>query len=128
MEYPTRRGIAIPSSELGLPETRLDLDRPHTTNNHHMAWTRRKCGEFLITQTLRDLEGLQEQLPIDVHAYLHKIYDPPKFPTVEEAMTRVMQAYDNDEMLQVKADKGYELRPITDDLIGLLSKEYTELR
>ena len=128
MEYPTRNGISIPSSELGLPATRLDLERPFTTNNHHRQWSARSMGRFLITKTLRDLEGLQEKLPIDVHTYLHKIYEPPKFPTIDEAMERVMQAYDSGEQLQIKADIGYELRPITDDLVNKLNREYTELR
>lgn len=128
MEYPTRNGISIPSSELQLPETRLDLSQEFTTNNHHMEWSRRKMGLFLITQTLRDLEGLQEQMPIDVHTYLHKIYEPPRFPTVEEAMSRVEEAYLNSEVLRVKANKGYVTHPITDIHWKQILLEYNRVK
>ena len=128
MEYPTRRGISIPSSELDLPETRLDLRRQHTTNNHHMEWSRRSMGRFLITQTLRDLEGLQEVLPLDVHTLLHKRYEPPRFPTVDEAMDRVIEAYDNAEQMKVKAGNKYVLQPITDIHYKQIIMEYNRLK
>lgn len=128
MEYPTRKGISIPSSELELPETRLDLSKEFTTNNHHMEWSRRLMGKFLITQTLRDLKSMQEEMPIDVHSYLHKIYEPPRFPTVEEAMARVEEAYLFGEKMNVKANRGYVEHPITDVHWKQIQLEYNRVK
>lgn len=128
MEYPTRNGISIPSSELDLPETRLDLSQGFTENTHHLEFTRRSMGRLLITQTLRDLSGLQEIQPLDVHAYLHKAYEPPKFPTLRQAMGRLMIARDTGEKLRIKADVGYEEDDITDDLWKRLNSEYHSLK
>lgn len=128
MEYPTRGGISIPSSELELPETRLDLSQNFTTNNHHMEWSRRNMGRFLITQTLRDLTLMQEELPIDVHAYLHKIYEPPQFPTIKQAMSRVVLARARGETLNLKADVGYHEHEISNVHWKQIELEYNRLK
>lgn len=128
MEYPTRFGISIPSSELELPTTRLDLSQEYTTNNHHMEWSRRNMGQFLITQTLRDLHLMQEELPIDVHSYLHKIYEPPQFPTIKQAMTRVVLAMERGEQLNLKADIGYRLHDISEVHKKQIHLEYNRLK
>ena len=101
MEYPTRNGISIPTHELELPESKLDLRRPESFNTHHREWSRRSMGRFSITRTLRDLTRLQDILPKDVHQELHRLYTPPELPTIRQAMAEVMDAYDNDETVRV---------------------------
>ena len=99
MEWPTRNGISLPTAEVGLPDSGLDPTKPESFNNHHYEWTARKMGQFLITQTLRDLEGLQEDIPRDLHLWLHQNYEPPKFPTIKQALARVVMGYQTGEML-----------------------------
>lgn len=128
MEYPTRNGIAVPVSELALPSTRLDLSQEYTTNNHHLEFSRRNMGRFLITQTLRDLQLMQEQMPVDVHAYLHKIYEPPEFPSIKQAMSRVILAIERGEQLNLKADRGYSLHDISEVHKKQIHLEYNRLK
>lgn len=130
MRYPTREGISIPITELELPPSELDLSIPHNFNNHHHEWTRRRMGDFAITQTLRDLERHQSVMPRDVHDWLHRAYDPPVFPTVEQAMREVMDAYDNNELLKVylPEEGRYVFHPISSIHIKTLEAEYNALR
>lgn len=126
MEMPTRNGISVPLHELELPETRLDINRPENLNNHHNEWQRRDMGRFAITQTLRDLTRHQFLLPKDVHQDLHRLYEPPKFPTLQQALDEVEEAYQSQETLQVYLidQKRYEQFPISDNLMQKLHKEY----
>lgn len=128
MEYPTRNGISVPLSELSLPPSRLDLERPENFNNHHNEWERRAMGRFCITQTLRDLERHQYILPKDTHRYIHGVYSPPKFPTLEQAMAEVDAAYQNGEMMRVYLidQKRYVQHPISAIHMKTLEAEYNQ--
>lgn len=124
--YPTKNGIAIPTSEVRLPETRLDLSLPESTNNHHTAWTRRAMSRFLLTQTFRDLESMQEELPYDVHVELHRTYDPPEFPTPRQVMARVSMAYDTLEQMKIydATQRRYVFNPISSVHMKQMEMEY----
>lgn len=120
----------MPVTELGLPESNLDLELPQNFNNHHNAWTRRRMGEFAITQTFRDLARHQFLMPRDTHANLHLMFDPPKFPTLEQAMGEVMEAYEAKEMMKVFLfDRmEYVYHPISNIHIRTLEAEYNSLK
>lgn len=126
MKYPTREGIAIPIRELDLPVCR-ESERSKQ-NNHHLEFTRRRMGQFLITQTLRDLLDLQEVMPVVTHNILHDRYQPPEFPTIEQAMTRLDDAFYNQETLKIRYPGGYYTSVITRDHWLDLNKEYRELK
>ena len=126
--YPTREGIVVPLYELELPQSNIDRLETQNVNNHHMEFTRKSFGRFLITRTLRELYDLQTDLPLDVHAWLHKNYAPPEFPSPQQAMARLAQAYFSDEPLQRKASKGYAKREFTPDLWQRLNEEYEEIK
>lgn len=127
--YPIRNGIAIPTCEIELPESRLDPENKYSFNNHHLNFTRREFGKLAILQTLRDLQVQQDRMPVDVHGWLHKYYAPPELPTPEQAMTEVLRAYDAKESMQIynAIDKKYVLHPITDIHIKTLVAEYNSL-
>lgn len=129
MEYPTRNGISIPLTELELPDSNLDLDRPENLNNHHNEWERRQMGRFAITKTLRDLERHQFILPVDVHREFHRNYDPPRFPTLAEALDEVTDAYELGETMRVYLidRKEYMNIPITEVHMKTLYAEYNQL-
>lgn len=127
-EYPTENGIAVALHEIHLPPSRLNTQKRHNTNRHHRQWERRKYGKFLITQTLRDLEYLQNVMPIDQHAWLHAEYAPPKFPTPQQAMARLAVAYFNDEKIIRRVSGKYKPYDFTDDLWERLNEEYNVVK
>ena len=126
MEYPTRNGIAIPPSELELPESHLDLRADYSWNNHHMEWERRKYGKHIIYQTLRNLDRLQVVMPVDVHNALHDTYTPPKMPTLKQASDEIMDAWEEMEGIKIYhgKDKGYVERDIPFETIIHIRKYY----
>ena len=132
--YPTRNGLAIPTCEVDLPPTRLDWDNPNHLNNHHREFSARMFSHTLLLQTLRDLQFMQEVLPVDIHNMgknnLHTIYGPPALPTPRQAMDRVSEAFETDELLHVwnKPLRAYEFQPITMALYKSLKKEYGGLK
>lgn len=130
VQYPTREGIPVPVHEVYLPESKLDLSRPESFNNHHNAWARRSFGRFLLTRTLRNLESMQFMMPKDVHWHLHKMYQPPKFPTKEQALARVRAAYESGEKLKVYdvEARAYIMYGLTGDLMQDIEDEYRYLR
>lgn len=91
-------------------------------------------GRTALTQTLRDLEYMQEMLPMDIHNMgkhnLHTIYGPPKMPTPRQAMDRVAEAFDIGERLHVwnSREKRYEFQPISHALYKSIKKEYWSLK
>ena len=128
MRYPTVRGIAVPTSELNLPESRLDLSKPESFNTHHLEFQRRNIGRFIITQTLRDLEGMQEIMPRDVHQALHERYGEPEFPTIQQAMARISLAYDTGEQMRVwTPGEGYIYHDFTHIHRKQIAQEYNRL-
>ncbi len=130
VKYPTRDGIPVPIHEVDLPKSKLDLSRPESFDNHHNAWTRRSFGRFLLTRTLRNLESMQFTIPKDVHASLHRIYQPPEFPTKEQALARVRAAYESGEKLKVYdiESRAYILYGLTDGIMQDIADEYQYLR
>lgn len=129
MRWPTLEGIARPSIEVELTETRLDINNERSFNTHHTEWRSRRFGEFLITQTLRDLEGQQDTLPRDVHQKLHDRYEPPLFPTPKQAMSRIALAYSSGEDMRIfdQMKRRYVQVPLTDTHMQLLDDEYNKL-
>lgn len=126
--YPTRNGIAVPIYELDIPQSGLDPGIDHNTNLHHLEFTRRAMGQFLMTRTLRSIYDLQHDLPLDTHNWLHRHYSAPQFPTPQQAMARLAQAYFSGEPLQRKASKGYAKREFTPDLWLALNQEYEQIK
>lgn len=134
VSYPVRNGIAIPTCEVDLPETRLNWENPHHLNNHHLEFSKRMFSHTLLLQTLRDLEYMQEDLPMDIHNMgknnLHTIYSPPKLPTPRQAMDRIGEAFEIGERLHVwkSQTKSYEYQPITHALYKSIKAEYWSLK
>lgn len=125
--YPTRNGIAIPPQELELPSTRLNTENRYSYNNHHANFTRRAFGRLAVFQTLRDLERHQYRMGVDVHAYLHKIYEPPVMPTPEQALAEVIDAYEQGERLRFGSQDNPEFMPILPNKIKYLTREVRDL-
>lgn len=127
--YPTRRGIAVPITEIWLPESKLNLNREKNFNNHHNEWGRRTMGKTAITQTLRDLNRHQFLMPVDVHNELHRRYSPPDKPTLRQAMDEIDEAYHRGESLKIYnlGLRKYIHRPITKRHMQLLKQEYNKL-
>ena len=130
MRWPTREGISVPVTETELPESRLNLEKEGNFNNHHNEWTRKRMGEFVITRTLRDLSRHQFVIPKDTHDYIHRNFDPPEFPTIEQAMKEVMDAYDDMEDMRVYLidQKRYVDVPLGFQQIRECRDEYDRLR
>lgn len=126
--YPTRDGMPIPTSELLLPPSNLDTSRPESFNTHHRAFTARSFGRFLITQTLRDLKSMQDIMPMDVHTELHRQYEPPQFPTIEQAIGRVGLAYESAEPMRIRVSGSWLEHPISDVHFRQMELEYDRIR
>ena len=99
-KYPTENGIAIPITEIWLPESRYDWDNPRRTNNHHAHYSSRKFGRLAVTQCLRDLERHQYVMPVDVHSWLHDTYAPMDLPSEDQAAREIINAYENGEQFK----------------------------
>lgn len=130
MEYPTINGIAVPAHEIGLPDSKLNLSNERNLSNHHRAWTRRNMAKSSITQMFRDLEGMQEILPHDVHGKLHELYGPPKPPTPQQAMTRIAMGFYGGESMKIfsQEDGFYIYKSITMDDWLRVNQEYGRVR
>jgi len=126
--WPSRHGIALRIEELHLPESRLDLSNPNNINNHHYGHARRWFSRLAILQTFRDLDREQQQIPIDTHVLGHKLFSPPMMPTPEQALSNVMDAYEQDELLRYGSARNPKYEPITSHLIDQLVHEYNGLR
>jgi len=126
--YPTRNGVAISPYELSFSPSRLDLSNEYNFNLHHAEFTRREFGRFALLDTFRSLSSNQYILPIDTHAELHRLYNPPDLPTPEQAMDRIQQAVDSGEPLRYGSALHPEYRPIGKEILRLINREYLELR
>ena len=129
MRYPTgRNGMSLPVCELELPPSKLDLREDHSWNNHHMQWERRKYGQHLIYQTLRNLDRLQIVLPVDVHNSLHDKYSPPEMPSLKQASDEIMEAWDELEGIKIYRgrEKGYVEREIPYEVIINIRQNYSD--
>jgi hypothetical protein len=121
-----RGNVFVPPSELILPVSQLDLEDEYSLNNHHLAFTRRQMSRLAITQTFRDLDRNQIVLPKDVHSDLHKVYGPPKLPSLYEVMDAIDDAFHAGEMLRYGSANNPTYQPITPELMSALGFEYND--
>lgn len=120
--YPTREGIPISPEELGYysePEVYQE--------NHHLCFTRREMGRFAVTQTLRDLDTMQFQLPKSQHTHLHRLYLPPEVD-LERAYEYVREAYDHQEQLRYGSAKNFKHHDLTEELMAKIDQEFSSIR
>lgn len=118
MQYPTRDGLPVFTSELELRPSELDLRDSDNYSLHHLHFPARLMGRLLITNTLRNLEHEQEELPNDQHNLgrfaLHTLYIPPEPPTLLQAMDRLDIAKETGERMRVRIKgKGYVYQNIS---------------
>ena len=125
---PTLHGVAISPFELGLPESHLDLSNDRNWNNHHQAFAARAFGSLALFQTFRDLERHQFIMPVDQHDTLHRLYGPPKMPTIKEAMDVVVEAYEGSERLRRGSAGNPTFQMIGLDVLHRVSQDYNERR
>jgi hypothetical protein len=125
-EYPTRNGISIPISEIYLPESNLDLEKPENWNNHHRSFTKRIFTKSVLYSTVRYLETQQDMMPIDVHNYLHAIYSSPRLPSPKNAIAEIERAKDAGERLKVRSDNEYIYKAITDEIMKQCIVDYED--
>ncbi len=121
VRYPSRNGIALPTSEIVLPTSKYP-DRQGFKNNHHLQFEKaRYIGGGVLYLTLRDLDRLQYQIPKDVHNAgkdtLHTRYSAPVFPTPSQAIDCILEAYQNGESLRFGSAREPEYVPLTEGLV-----------
>lgn len=76
--YPTDYvGAPIPPEELG-----FEIGHRGEWNNHHLAYFRRSFGRLAISQTFRDLELMQREMPVVAHRRLHTEYTGIQVPSL----------------------------------------------
>jgi hypothetical protein len=89
MRYPTRNGLAIGPSELGLDTPEHQKGK---TNNHHLYFRRQSYNCVPHRQIFRGLVPHVQPLWIAEHTALHERYDPPKMPQ-DNLMIDVIEEY-----------------------------------
>ena len=126
MEYPSRNGIPVPTIELDLPPSNLDLERRENYNTHHLHFYRRWFASIAILQVMRDLERSQEIIEVDRHNELHRRYTPPEMPTELQVADNVMDAYEQGEGVRIYniERKQYEVYPIPTQVIEEIHNNY----
>ena len=125
---PNYKGFVFPIDTLEFPESSLDHTNSADFNNHHLQWPRLIMAQCAIYQTLRDLEGRQERVPIDTHVAYHRRYEPCAPPTLCDALERIEYGLENNENLHIRQPGvGYVRQPLTEALVATLKYEYTEL-
>ena len=124
--YPTIDGIAVPTCEIWLPETRLEPER-HNQNNHHTEYTARNFGRCILFKCVRDLESHHELLYKDSHNYLHANYDMPILPTPKQAINEIERAKYYGERLHIHENGHYMYKELTDLVLRACIKNYDEL-
>ena len=96
--YPVNeRGFPVPVEELNLPQIENGVE-----NWHHMNYYARTFGRFVISQTLRDLEGFQTKLPFLTHEYLHKLYGGILLPPFNNMIERIEQGQAEGEQMRIR--------------------------
>lgn len=124
---PTISGFVINPSELGLKESHLNPNKKSNWNNHHGCWVKKEFGKLAILQTCRDLELNQFGMLIDQHEELHKRYDEPKMPTIQQAMDRLVAGYECGERLRYGSQNNPQYKEFTEDKIIMLHDEYNRV-
>lgn len=128
--YPTDAvGIPIPPEELGF---RVGLER--RTNNHHMNFCAKSFGKLAISQTFRDLELFQRDMPITEHDRLHRLYSGIEVPSLITMMDVIAGEVATGGLLKVynttrRSDHPHYLtRRIKPDEWKFLKQEYGQLK
>lgn len=127
LEYPLVDGISISPFELDLPKSKLDLNNPNNYNLHHNSWTKYKFGKATLYIILRRLENNQYALPIDTHAKLHRIYNPPEMPSPTQAMNAIEYAASHDIRLQTGSVQRPKYKKIDNSTYADALKSYEKL-
>ncbi|HWT40290.1 MAG TPA: hypothetical protein VN081_03390 [Dongiaceae bacterium] len=101
--YPTgERNFVVSPLELNFPSS----TEPERKNNHHLYWTYKRMGEFLITRTFRDLIHNQLEMPVDTHSALHQRYSPPeKLPSLADMIEQIEMAHLTEEPMKVQDNR-----------------------
>lgn len=120
-------GICIPFEGLDLMETQLE-GRDYVENNHHYAYEKRTMGKLAIYQTFRDLDCMQTQQPIDVHAQFHSLYGQPELIKPVQALDKIMEQFAIGGLLRIGSARNPEYKPLTDNKIIQLKDEYNRIR
>lgn len=126
-EYPNINGFPVRPHELELPPSMLDTDRQESWNNHHLCFTASKMARFVLTQTWRDLDKNQVQMPKDTHAVLHDRYTEYSIPTPTDLMDEIDEAWQTGEALRYGSAAHPTYRQISEDLIRRIHSEYNQL-
>ena len=122
--YPTREGMPVPVREIELPPTQHERAEPSNIDNHHLLYTRKKFGQFILSQLTRDLDEYQHVMFRDQHEALHRRYEDMYLPTPRQMMDRVDQAYQNNELLRLGPAMHPVYAEITDEQYQIAKKEY----
>lgn len=119
--WPVRNGIAVPIYDLDPPFTRSP-----EYSNHHREFSAYTMSQLAVTQTLRDLERLQEDVLIGQHRWAHDHYLPPLPPSPEQATMEIVNAFEAGERLKVYDGKAGRTtyREIPKDLVDAYVAEY----
>ena len=123
-------GLPVSYHELGLPDSRLNLDRRANYNFHHYAYSAKMYGRFVLTAAFRNLEDMQTLMPKDEHVWLHQRYGPPPKPQPAVMLDRLDEAREVGEALHIfnRSIRDYEYLPITDEHWTQILKSYEELK
>ena len=122
--WPTRDGVSLSLDEVGAPETRMDMENPWHTNNHHWEWTAKAFGATAIGATFRNLARLQSLEGLDRHNWVHANYDPPEQPTQRQALDEIHDAFENGEYLRLGSANRPTFVKITPHLFNQVKKSY----
>jgi len=131
--------VPYPVDEKGIPIRYYDLDDRefHTPltgyerkNNHHEAFFARMFGQFVVSQTFRDLQAMQIEMPVHQHTYLHRRYTAPKMPPLNSMMEVIEREYENEGQLHIYNDhiKKYESFDITESKWDQVKQEYGRVK
>lgn len=126
-------GIPLHTWMVRLPESRLDDSKEHNYNLHHLSFEYKKMSRLLITKAFADLLSMHEMMLKDQHNMgrlaLHTLWLPPQPPTIQQAMSRVDDAYWAEEKLQIRdpSTKKYIEYPITAEHMNLMQEEYNRI-
>lgn len=126
-EAPNINGFYVSPQELELPPTMLDPTKPESWNNHHFYHYARTFGQFVMTQTLRDLNSGQFQMPKDIHAIYHDRYSPAPKPALVDMMDKLDEAFQTQEPLRYGSANNPTYSLITPPLMRIINQEYNIL-
>lgn len=132
-EYPTRNGIPIDPYEIGLGVEVMGYTERVT--NHHNAWPARVYERMggsglLLMELFRDCDGNQKVMWASAHNQgkqsLHALYEPPRPPTIEQAMDFVVGEYEGGRMLKYGTARLPEYKKITPRMMKVVTREYND--